>query len=277
MFYRNKSHERDKSNLHPTMNLSASRSRNRGFTLIELLTVIAIIGILAAILIPTIGRVRETARRTVDASNLRQVVQASLIYAASNNERLPPSTGLSTAGELDGSTTPTTVKTFAAALARSGGLDNASMWVSKSDQLVDQTQTTDVGTVLTADKSAQATDFIALTDLSVQVVAGLTTTFPATVPIAFTRGLQTTGIWADDGTYSSDGGHVGFLGGNVMFMQNAGTAGATGTGKFLDSAGDKTNNILETVQAPPNNLGAVRFLGTTKAAISDSAATGPAP
>lgn len=44
-----------------------------GFSLIELLTVIAILGILAAIIIPTVGKARETAQRAVDASNLREL------------------------------------------------------------------------------------------------------------------------------------------------------------------------------------------------------------
>ena len=55
------------------------RRRGAGFTLIELLTVIAIIGILAALIIPTVGSVREKAQRAVDASNLREIAKAAMI------------------------------------------------------------------------------------------------------------------------------------------------------------------------------------------------------
>lgn len=63
------------------------------FTLIELLTVIAIIGILAAILIPVLGSVREQAKRAACVSNLRQIGIACHLYAAENDDRLPPGGG----------------------------------------------------------------------------------------------------------------------------------------------------------------------------------------
>ena len=58
----------------------ASRGR-RGFTLIELLTVIAIIGVLASLLVPVVGRVRAQAKQSQCASNLRQVALAMRLHA----------------------------------------------------------------------------------------------------------------------------------------------------------------------------------------------------
>jgi len=64
------------------------------FTLIELLTVIAIIGILAAILIPVVGKVRESARAAQCSSNLRQIGQAFHMYAEANNGNCPPANNI---------------------------------------------------------------------------------------------------------------------------------------------------------------------------------------
>lgn len=61
----------------------------RAFTLIELLTVIAIIGILAAIIIPTVGKVRATANKAKCASNLRQLATACINYANDAKSQLP--------------------------------------------------------------------------------------------------------------------------------------------------------------------------------------------
>jgi prepilin-type N-terminal cleavage/methylation domain-containing protein/prepilin-type processing-associated H-X9-DG protein len=63
---------------------------NSGFTLIELLVVIAIIAILSAILFPVFAKVREKARQTTCASNLKQIGLAILQYNQDYDETFPP-------------------------------------------------------------------------------------------------------------------------------------------------------------------------------------------
>src|SRR5690625_2667917 len=66
-----------------------SPTTSLGFTLIELLTVIAIIGILAAILIPVVGAVRESAKVANCQSNLRELGKAIHLYSTEHNDRTP--------------------------------------------------------------------------------------------------------------------------------------------------------------------------------------------
>ncbi len=62
-----------------------------GFTLIELLVVIAIIAILAAMLLPTLGRARELARGSQCMNNLKQIQTFALYYTNDNQAYFPQS------------------------------------------------------------------------------------------------------------------------------------------------------------------------------------------
>jgi prepilin-type N-terminal cleavage/methylation domain-containing protein/prepilin-type processing-associated H-X9-DG protein len=65
----------------------------KAFTLIELLVVIAIIAILAAMLLPVLGRAKETANRISCLNNLAQLSLAAHIYVDDNQGAYPPRSG----------------------------------------------------------------------------------------------------------------------------------------------------------------------------------------
>src|SRR5579859_205401 len=75
----------------PADNLPPFKKPRFAFTLVELLVVIGIIAVLVAILLPSLGRARESAKTVKCASNLRQIGMAILMYANDNHGYLLPS------------------------------------------------------------------------------------------------------------------------------------------------------------------------------------------
>jgi hypothetical protein len=162
---------------------------------------IALFAVMLAIIVPTIGHVKTTAARTVDSSNLRQIGQASLIYAADHQDQLPEAA---------------TVWEYAAELARGGGLNDAQIWLAGNDR----NQAESVWRILSADRESIDPEFRALRLSFVVPLGGIRTDMPSQVPIAWTRGLQADGTWAADSPYGGEGGHIVFLGGNVVFSRS---------------------------------------------------------
>ena len=64
--------------------------KSRGFTLIELLVVISVIALLLSILLPSLAKVKESSKRVVCQSNIKQMILPQFSYATSYDGKFPP-------------------------------------------------------------------------------------------------------------------------------------------------------------------------------------------
>lgn len=76
--------------------------KRRAFTLIELLVVVSIIGLLVAILLPSLSRVQATARAAACLTNSRGIGQGLALYASQNRDYAVPSYNMPKPGTFAG-------------------------------------------------------------------------------------------------------------------------------------------------------------------------------
>jgi prepilin-type N-terminal cleavage/methylation domain-containing protein len=182
----------------------------RAFTLIEILAVVAIIGILAAILLPSIGRAMETARRLKDASNMRQIAIAYVSYVRDGHDR----------NEI---AQCKNVHEFANVLAKHKYLATPEVYFSETDPLVASSHLKKPKVIGKASDGPWRpnADFMKF-PLSVVAIVNVSSNAPeTTTPILYTRGLDIdSGRWKKDATYGEEGGFIAFLDGHVRFFHN---------------------------------------------------------
>jgi prepilin-type N-terminal cleavage/methylation domain-containing protein/prepilin-type processing-associated H-X9-DG protein len=207
---------------------SVSRQR-KGFTLIELLTVIAIIGVLAAVLFPGVQGVMRSAKKNSALNKLRSIGQGYMNW--SQGGRTMKITGTWTAGGQ----VATKVSEYAANLAIGASLDSGELWFVEGDSVLDNNiisqmpkNVIQVNGVNTEVSQIFRTALTEATSSSWTVYAPTSPGLSGSVvaPLAWTRGLTPAGTWsAANGTASgsvwgNEGGHIVFGDGHVSWVTN---------------------------------------------------------
>lgn len=214
----------------------------RAFTLLEILTVIAIFAMLAAVLVPIVGKAMDSAHRSTVSNNLRQIALAYYSFLNSDDRQKANS--------------KTTLHDFVAMLAEKADLNDPQLWIIKDDPLVEQFTSplpTHIAFPNNQLNSWEINKAFKNHPLSITIVKGISVNANlSTTPVAWTRGLRPNGKWASltdtpPGVYGDKGGFIAFLDGHVKWFNNLNENGGLLTHYITRKP---TSNILDAL--PPH-------------------------
>jgi prepilin-type N-terminal cleavage/methylation domain-containing protein len=240
--------------------MKSASSHRKGFTLIELLTVIAIIGILAAVLFPGVQGVMRSAKKNSALNKLRSIGQGYLNWAQGG--RTMVLTGTWTAGGK----VATKVSEYAANLAIGASLDSGELWFVDGDALLDNNiialmpkNVIQISGTTTAVAPAFTTALTQATGSSWTVYAPTSSGLVGSVaaPLAWTRGLGADGNWAaatgsvTGSVWGNEGGQIVYGDGHVTWAPNT---KADGNFYFTDRSTGAPSPDWTRSQGVPNGV-----------------------
>lgn len=220
--------------------MQMKKSPRSGFTLIELLTVIAIIGILAAILIPAVGAVRIKAAQATSANNLKQIFIAHSNFQINGSRTRALKDGGWSTNNPNQANNPAD---FAKALGWYADLNEAALYyISSSEDVATLDIIPKVIFQGTGNDRSVDPDFSGAEDEISYNMARISPNTSSSTPLAWTKGLQGDGTWDDDpenSPWADDGGHILFAAGNVEFFEQI------QDGELREPDGKPTQNIRD--------------------------------
>lgn len=230
-----------------------------GFTLIELLTVIAIIGILAAILIPAVGAVRKTASQAASSSNMRQIALAYNNFSTSGGRTRTIKDGAYNSSTATNSAS--NMQQWALVLAQGAELVDASIYIIDSDPFLSSADAPDTLPKIVGSRQDDGS-FEANSDWSsapseivgyAGVVGMSGNANGSTTPLLWTKGLQVSGFWdPNENPWGNDGGHIVFMDGHVTFYDNVAEPQQLVGNSSSASSGQSTASIIEATKSSDN-------------------------
>ncbi len=220
------------------------RKHSKGFTLVELLIVIAIIGVLAGLIFPSLTKVLNVGGQVKSMNNARNIANAWMSYAKTGSR-------VHVINKPD-------IYQWIAVLAEKQDLNNPSVWILDFDPAVASARSNQAMPISVVNKIGMTSklnpEFKAF-PISWEVANNVPTTAKATTPLVWTRGLKSNGTWDEEtGVFGAEGGHIAFVDAHVEWYTSLRDED---TGQGLLNAYNRTNrtyNIAHAIKGGSKNI-----------------------